>query len=68
MAFPLYTKLGAILGVAASAEGTFDRPVEVSTDSRSISEGALFVALDGDRFDGHAFLKMPLHPELRGLL
>ena len=26
----------------------------VETDSRSISEGALFLPLSGDRFDGHA--------------
>jgi UDP-N-acetylmuramoyl-tripeptide--D-alanyl-D-alanine ligase len=29
----------------------------VSTDSRSISAGDLFVALRGERFDGHEFLK-----------
>ena len=29
----------------------------VSTDSRSINEGDLFVALRGERFDGHDFLK-----------
>jgi len=29
----------------------------VSTDSRSIAEGDLFVALRGERFDGHDFLK-----------
>jgi UDP-N-acetylmuramoyl-tripeptide--D-alanyl-D-alanine ligase len=28
----------------------------VSTDSRSIPDGALFVALTGERFDGHAFV------------
>ena len=28
----------------------------VSTDSRNIDQGALFVALRGDRFDGHAFI------------
>ncbi len=28
----------------------------VSTDTRSIENGALFVALRGDRFDGHGFL------------
>ncbi|MBN1883489.1 MAG: UDP-N-acetylmuramoyl-tripeptide--D-alanyl-D-alanine ligase [Deltaproteobacteria bacterium] len=31
--------------------------VGVSTDSRSIGPGELFVALEGDRFDGHDFLK-----------
>src|SRR5918999_2358768 len=29
----------------------------VSTDSRSVKEGDLFVALRGERFDGHDFLK-----------
>jgi UDP-N-acetylmuramoyl-tripeptide--D-alanyl-D-alanine ligase len=29
---------------------------EVSTDSRSIRPGALYVALSGDRFDGHDFV------------
>jgi UDP-N-acetylmuramoyl-tripeptide--D-alanyl-D-alanine ligase len=28
----------------------------VSTDSRSLAPGALFVALEGERFDGHRFL------------
>jgi UDP-N-acetylmuramoyl-tripeptide--D-alanyl-D-alanine ligase len=30
--------------------------IGVSTDSRAITEGAAFVALTGDKFDGHAFL------------
>lgn len=30
--------------------------LSVSTDTRSIGPGALFVALEGDRFDGHRFL------------
>jgi UDP-N-acetylmuramoyl-tripeptide--D-alanyl-D-alanine ligase len=34
-----------------------DAPFEsVSTDSRTLSRGALFVALRGERFDGHQFL------------
>lgn len=34
-----------------------DRPIgEVSTDSRSLQPGDLFVALRGERFDGHRFL------------
>ena len=28
----------------------------VSTDSRSVAEGALYVALVGERFDGHDFV------------
>jgi UDP-N-acetylmuramoyl-tripeptide--D-alanyl-D-alanine ligase len=45
----------------AEALGTGPPPADgpftgVSTDSRSIAPGALFVALRGERFDGHAFL------------
>ena len=42
------------LGLAGAGEGrTF---AGISTDTRSISPGALFVALSGERFDGHDFL------------
>jgi UDP-N-acetylmuramoyl-tripeptide--D-alanyl-D-alanine ligase len=34
---------------------------QISTDSRSIRRGDLFVALRGDRFDGHDFV-----PAVRG--
>ena len=33
---------------------------EVSTDSRSIPAGALFVPLVGERFDGHDYLETAL--------
>ncbi len=33
---------------------------DVCTDSRKITPGCLFVALKGERFDGHAFLKQAL--------
>lgn len=29
---------------------------QISTDSRTISEGDLFVALIGEKFDGHEFI------------
>jgi len=32
------------------------RPTGVSTDTRTLEEGELFVALRGDRFDGHEFI------------
>jgi UDP-N-acetylmuramoyl-tripeptide--D-alanyl-D-alanine ligase len=42
------------LGLAGAGEGrTF---AGISTDTRSISPGALFVALSGERFDAHDFL------------
>jgi UDP-N-acetylmuramoyl-tripeptide--D-alanyl-D-alanine ligase len=44
----------AVLG--ATLRGA-DAPYEsVSTDSRTLARGALFVALRGERFDGHRFL------------
>lgn len=39
----------------AAAAGAV-RVSEVSTDSRQLAAGELFVALRGDRFDGHAYL------------
>jgi UDP-N-acetylmuramoyl-tripeptide--D-alanyl-D-alanine ligase len=43
----------AAIGARAHGEARF---VSVSTDSRTLSRGALFVALRGERFDGHRFL------------
>jgi UDP-N-acetylmuramoyl-tripeptide--D-alanyl-D-alanine ligase len=42
-------------GGTATAEG--HRFAGVSTDSRSIAAGQLFVALRGDRFDGHEYVR-----------
>ena len=42
---------GSMLGEPAVVTGG------VSTDSRQVAEGQLFVALRGERFDGHAFLE-----------
>ncbi len=50
---------GIPAGTAAAPEET--RAVSsVSTDTRTVVEGALFVALKGDRFDGHDFLEAAL--------
>ena len=42
--------------LAARTSGADVRFAGVSTDSRSIARGELFVALRGERFDGHEFL------------
>lgn len=44
------------LGLPASGSGGPAEFSEISTDTRQISAGALFVALKGDRFDGHDHL------------
>jgi len=40
----------------------------VSTDTRALVPGALFVALKGDRFDAHAFLDRAIAGGVAGLL
>ena len=40
----------------------------VSTDSRSVGEGDLFVPLVGERFDGHAYIDMALSKGAEGCL
>ncbi|MDP7252053.1 MAG: Mur ligase domain-containing protein, partial [Planctomycetota bacterium] len=46
--------------VAEALQANGDRPSRqltgISTDSRSIAKGYLFVAITGDRFDGHDFV------------
>ncbi len=47
----------AAAALGARARGGDARFTGVSTDSRALREGDLFVALRGERFDGHDFLK-----------
>lgn len=51
--------------VSGNPTTTFDG---VSTDTRAIVPGALFVALKGDRFDAHAFLAEAIGGGVAGLL
>jgi UDP-N-acetylmuramoyl-tripeptide--D-alanyl-D-alanine ligase len=51
--------------VAGAADRVFD---DVSTDSRALTPGALFIALRGDRFDGHAFIPDALRRGAAGVL
>jgi UDP-N-acetylmuramoyl-tripeptide--D-alanyl-D-alanine ligase len=53
---PMMSLREASAAIGAKALGTDARFLSVSTDSRSLSRGALFVALRGERFDGHRFL------------
>lgn len=46
-------RVARVLGTAAPVDGTF---TGIGTDTRSLEPGALFVALTGERFDGHDFL------------
>lgn len=46
----------AARALAAQLEGTDGAFDGVSTDSRTIGPGQLFIALHGERFDGHRFL------------
>src|SRR6185436_15646399 len=46
--------------VAGRAVGTNVRFTRVTTDSRNLQPGDLFVALAGERFDGHDFVRAAL--------
>ncbi|WP_028240325.1 UDP-N-acetylmuramoyl-tripeptide--D-alanyl-D-alanine ligase [Stutzerimonas azotifigens] len=52
-ALTLSAAAGPLGGRLAGADARFD---SVSTDSRTLAAGALFVALTGPRFDGHDYL------------
>jgi UDP-N-acetylmuramoyl-tripeptide--D-alanyl-D-alanine ligase len=40
----------------------------ISTDTRSLQEGALFIAIKGDRFDGHNFIKVAQHKKAAAVI
>ncbi len=50
-------------------QGSPQRRVDgVSTDSRSIRPGELFIALKGERFDGHAYISQAVQARAAGVL
>jgi len=53
---PMMSLREASAAIGAKAVGGDARFASVSTDSRTLARGALFVALRGERFDGHQFL------------
>jgi len=52
----------SLADAASAAQGRLSgadaRFIGVSTDTRSLGRGELFVAIRGERFDGHAFLEV----------
>jgi UDP-N-acetylmuramoyl-tripeptide--D-alanyl-D-alanine ligase len=53
---PMMTLREAATAIGARVIGEDVRFGSVSTDSRTLKRGALFVALSGERFDGHRFI------------
>lgn len=50
-------EVAAVLGTTVTGEGDPDaRVLDVVVDSRTVGPGTLFVAIVGERFDGHDFL------------
>lgn len=70
MADTLFTsgEIAEAVGAAWSNPPSDDYPVcGISTDSRANTEGALFIALTGERFDGHDFLEQAVASGARAL-
>lgn len=56
---------GTLLGEFDDLDATF---VDVCTDSRNVTEGCLFLPLQGERFDGHGFINSALESGAVGCL
>ena len=60
MSFWTFDKVAAALGTTSEApfpRGSLGPVSGITTDSRNVSEGQLFVALVGEKFDGHDFIQ-----------
>ena len=58
---PLWTVAEAVAATGGRPEGLSDGPLSaVSIDSREIPHEALFVAIKGDKLDGHDFVEAAL--------
>ncbi|MEO7255987.1 MAG: UDP-N-acetylmuramoyl-tripeptide--D-alanyl-D-alanine ligase [Casimicrobium sp.] len=53
---------------AAKVSGPAQNFTSVSTDSRTVEAGALYVALSGDNFDGHRFVEQAVAAGASGVL
>lgn len=60
----------AFLAIACAAKisGPGQNFTSVSTDSRTVQAGALYVALSGENFDGHRFVAQAIAAGARGVL
>lgn len=68
-ALTLRQLLEAVDGTLLGNFGDLDATVsEVSTDSRKIEPGCLFIPLEGERFDGHSFINSALEEGAAGCL
>ncbi|MCI8407095.1 MAG: UDP-N-acetylmuramoyl-tripeptide--D-alanyl-D-alanine ligase [Oscillospiraceae bacterium] len=57
------------LAQAVGAQCASERPVEsICTDTRKIKEGSLFIAIRGDRFDGHDFIEQAYQKGAAGVI
>lgn len=54
--------------IHTQASGKEQQFSEISTDSRSLKPGALFVAIKGDQFDGHDFIASAIENGAKGVL
>ena len=58
---PLWTVAEAVAATGGRPEGLSDGPLNsVSIDSREIAPEALFIAIKGDKLDGHDFVAAAL--------
>ncbi|MFN4209474.1 MAG: UDP-N-acetylmuramoyl-tripeptide--D-alanyl-D-alanine ligase [Devosia sp.] len=61
MTQPLYTIAEILAATGGSSDVALDTPINaISIDSRELGRDALFVAIKGDRFDGHDFVDKAL--------
>ena len=58
----------AVGGVWQNPQEGLPAVTEVSTDSRKIRQGCLFIPLAGENFDGHHFIDMALDAGAAGCL
>ena len=68
-ALTLAQLLQAVGGTLIGGEADLNQTVtEVCTDSRSVPQGCLFLPLEGERFDGHAYINAALEGGAAGCL